>query len=98
MDSELAGGRRDPLSPWDYFNPTDDGQNRIDDILDAVRQYYRDDDSSTPGLPPYAPGYTLSTDRTLLAGAQPWNLGPPNGQQRVDDILNSIHQYFHDCS
>jgi hypothetical protein len=31
-------------------------------------------------------------------GPDPWNVGPPNGLQRVDDILNEIHQYFHDCS
>ncbi len=86
--NELAGGRRNFLDQFDYFNPSGDGLNRIDDVLDVVNQYFIDDDDL---------GYTASTDRTLM-GPQPWNLGPPNGQQRVDDILNSVHQYFHDCS
>ena len=37
------------------------------------------------------------TDRTAITGGNPWNLGPPNGQQRVDDILAAVKQYFHDC-
>lgn len=30
-------------------------------------------------------------------GPNPWNLGPPNGQQRVNDIRNVVKQYGHDC-
>jgi len=46
--------------------------------------------------PPYAPGYNPDTDRTLV-GPNAWNLGPPNGLQRINDILHEVHQYFHDC-
>ena len=59
-------------------------------------QYFKDDNDGNPGQPPYAPGYNPDTDRTLL-GPNPWNLGPPNGQQRTEDILHSVKQYFHDC-
>jgi hypothetical protein len=41
-------------------------------------------------------GYTEDTDRTA-AGPHVWNLGTPNGMQRVDDILAPVPQYFHDC-
>jgi hypothetical protein len=41
--------------------------------------------------------YTASTDRTSM-GPNAWNLGPPDGKQRVDDILGAVHQYFNDCS
>jgi hypothetical protein len=85
---QSQGGRRDPLNPYDYFNPTHDGMNRIDDVLAVVHQFFRD-----AGNPAYNP----DTDRTLL-GPNAWNLGPPNGQQRVDDILHQVHQFFHDCS
>jgi hypothetical protein len=27
-----------------------------------------------------------------------YNLGPPDGKQRIDDILNIVHQYRHDCA
>lgn len=90
------GGQRNPLNEWDYFNPTQDGLNRVDDILAVIGQYFLDDDPFTPGQPPYAPGYNPGTDRTRL-GANTWNAGPPNGQQRVDDILAAVGQYFHDC-
>jgi hypothetical protein len=95
--SQVSGGLRDYLNPWDYFEPTHNGQNRVDDILLVVRQFFRDDTDSNPGLPPYAPGYTIDTDRTFV-GPNLWNLGPPDGKERVDDVLNEVHQFFHDCS
>ena len=88
-DEEAAGGLRDPFNPYDYMNPTRDGENRVDDILAVVAEYFRDD-------PPGAIDLRSPTDRTAL-GPDPWNLGPPNGQQRVDDILSQVKQYFHDC-
>jgi len=95
--SELLGGRRNPKNPHDYFNPTGDGENRVDDVLAVVDAYYLDDTDGNPGLPPYAPGYNPDTDRTLL-GPDAWDTGPPSGLQRVDDILNAVKQYFHDCA
>jgi DNA-binding beta-propeller fold protein YncE len=91
------GGRRNPTNPNDYFNPTGDRQNRIDDVLAVITQYFDDDDDGNPGLPPYAAGYDPDTDRTAL-GPNQWNLGPPNGEQRIDDVLAIIYQYFHDCA
>ena len=96
-NSQGTGGLRDPWNSYDYFNPTGDGLNRVDDILAVVSQYFDDDDGATPGLPPYADGYLPGTDRTALTGGAAWQLGPPNGQQRVDDILAAVKQYFHDC-
>jgi hypothetical protein len=94
---ERYGAQRDAKNPNDYFNPTGDGQNRIDDILAVIGQYFADDDDGNPGLPPYEPGYNPDTDRTAL-GPDQWDLGPPNGEQRIDDILAIIYQYFHDCA
>jgi hypothetical protein len=95
--AQTAGGRRDPANPADYFNPTGDGKNRVDDIVAVVNQYFDDDDDANPGLPPYEPDYNPATDRTLV-GPNAWNLSIGNGLQRVDDIVNQINQYFHDCS
>jgi hypothetical protein len=96
VGSETGGGVRDAKNPNDYFNPSHDKKNRVDDILLVVNQYFDDDNDGSPGLPPYVAGYNPDTDRTLL-GPNAWNLGPPNGLQRVDDILNQVKQYFHDC-
>jgi hypothetical protein len=90
LGTPTQGGLRDPFNPYDYFNPTKDGLNRVDDILAVVGQYFIDDPVGMPDL-------TSQTDRTALTGGNAWNLGPPNGQQRVDDILAVIKQYFHDC-
>lgn len=85
---EKLGGRRNFLNPWDYFNPTGDRQNRVDDILAVVSLYFHD-------VPD--PMYDYHADRALW-GPNLWNLGPPNQQIRVDDIVNIVHQYFHDCA
>ncbi len=94
--SQGSGGLRDYLNPWDYFNPTHDGLNRVDDILKVVQAYFRDDNDGSPGQPPYMAGYNPDTDRSSL-GPNAWNVGAPNGLQRVDDILAAVKQYFHDC-
>jgi hypothetical protein len=97
VGSQTSGGLRDYLNPYDYFNPSHDHMNRIDDILIVVGQYFDDDNDPTPGQPPYLPGYNPDTDRTTI-GPNNWNLGVGNGIQRIDDILASVKQYFHDCS
>jgi len=81
------GGVRDYLNPWDYFNPTGDGQNRVDDILIVHNLYNKDAGDA---------GYSTVYDRTSV-GPNQWNLGPPNGQIRIDDILEIARQYGHDC-
>ena len=88
--SEATGGLRDYLNPYDYFDPTQDGQVRMNDILAVVDQYSLDD-------PPGRIDYTSLTDRTAIPGGDPWDLGPPNGQQRADDVLAVVKQYSHDC-
>jgi alkaline phosphatase D len=84
----LRGGQRNPLDKWDYFNPSGDGRNRIDDVLQVVHQFFVDSAN---------PDYTLATDRTL-AGPEAWRTGPPDGKQRVDDILAAVHNFFNDCT
>jgi len=99
--SQTSGGLRDYLNPWDYMNATHDGLNRVDDILAVVNQYFEDQFLPSPPNPPNTPnpGYDIDTDRTDNPDSdEPWDLFGPNGLQRVDDILASVKQYFHDCS
>ena len=81
------GGQRDFLNPWDFFNPTHDGQNRVDDVLTVVQKFAVDGGS---------PSYTADVDRTFV-GPNKWNLGPPDGTVRVADILAQINQFNTDC-
>jgi hypothetical protein len=64
-----TGGLRNPLLVWDFMNPTQDGENRVDDILLVLEQYFIDEGQ---------PGYTTLTDRTRI-GPYDWSLGPPDG-------------------
>jgi hypothetical protein len=86
---ETLGGRRDPQNPWDYFNPTLDGVNRIDDVNAVVEHYAHDQ-----GV---APDYDARFDRTLLAGANPWQFDEPDGLIRIVDISAAVRSYGHDC-
>ncbi len=95
--SEVGGGLRDPKNPWDYFNPTGDGRNRLDDVLAVVAQYYEHEFLRPPNPPSTLnPAYTPGTDRTYL-GPNRWNLGPPNGRQNVGDIIAARNSFMHDC-
>jgi glucose/arabinose dehydrogenase/PKD repeat protein len=96
--SEFTGGGRDPLNPWDYFDPNHDGMVRIDDIVAVVMQYYKDKylDPPTNSVP--NPSYTEQTDRSGPIGPNAWNLGPPDGEQQIDDIADEVAQYYHDCT
>ncbi len=91
VGSQTSGGRRDPYNRYDYFDPTQNGQNRVNDIVAVVNQYHNDD---LPG----PIDYDSLTDRTGAPGGDAWDLTAPNGQQRVDDILAAVKQYHHDCS
>ncbi len=82
-----SGGDRDPLDPWDYFNPTRDGLNRSDDIIAVVDRYFVDS-----GMPDYSADY----DRTIISMSA-WLTGKPDGRERVDDVLAIVRQYNHDC-
>jgi lysophospholipase L1-like esterase len=86
--NERLGGRRDPYNPWDYFNPGQDGANRIDDILAVARSYGHDSGD---------PLYSVNYDRTMLDGAHPWQFGPPDGSIRPFDITAAILSFGHDC-
>jgi hypothetical protein len=87
--SQGAGGQRSPSNPWDYFNPTQDGINRADDISAVVMKYGHDQGMSGD--------YDVKYDRTALAGGHPWQFGPPDGLIRSLEITAAVRSYGHDC-
>jgi len=101
--SQASGGRRDPTNFWDFFD-TPDGSNVRDRKVDqadvdrvTARYLATGDPSGDPlAAPPAAPGYSTAFDRTYV-GPNNWNLGPPDGQISVADILYVSQQSGHDC-
>jgi len=86
--SPAAGGKRNPLDPWDYFNPSGDGRNRVDDVLAVLDRYYLSDSD---------PGYSTVFDRGGFDGPNAWDVRPPDGRVRIDDILAAVRSYLQDC-
>ncbi len=86
--SEFSGGRRDYLNPWDWFDANHDGQVLIDDVVAVVDQYFIDAGN---------PNYTTATDRSGPNGPNAWDLGAPDGVERIDDVVDEVNQYFHKC-
>jgi len=82
------GGMRDPRDQWDYFNPSEDGMNRTDDILAVINHYY-----AAVGDPDYSTAF----DRGGLDGPNAWDVLPPDGRVRIDDILAAVRSYLQDC-
>ena len=83
------GGQRDPADGWDYFNPTGDGRNRIEEVLILISNYY-----ATKGDGRYSEAY----DRTSVPGQPAWRPGAPDGRVRTEDILLMLSSLFHDCA
>jgi hypothetical protein len=100
VSGQVAGGWRDPLNPYDFFDPvvgTGVRQVLVPDILAVVQKYFQGSMDPPPGGGLSSPDLTSKTDRTYL-GPNVWNLGPPDGLQRVPDILAVVKQYFDSCS
>jgi polyhydroxybutyrate depolymerase len=89
MGSEMTGGRRNTKNPWDYFNSTQDGVNRIDDITAVVDKYGHDEGS--------AGDYDIRYDRSPFNAGLPWEFDEPDGQIRIFDITAAVKSYGHDC-
>jgi len=92
LGSELAaGGRRNPLNPWDFYDVTGDGAvNMLDDIFAVTNAFG----------PATGPNYSEALDRSPPPpGVDPWHLGPPDGVINVnDDVLAAVLQFGHHCA
>jgi hypothetical protein len=104
--SALLGGRRDPLSVWDFMDqfvglpPARDGVVAGGDIGAVVARYGSMGDPG--GDPLVAPlsmtGYHTSADRSgAMAGGDPWDLAPPDGSISGGDIGAAVAQFGHSC-
>ena len=90
-----AGGQRDPLNHWDFYDVLGAGGGPPDGIIDlpndilGVVQHY-----SPTGAAPY----DIAFDRGPSSGPNPWNMTGPDGIIDLpNDILGVILQFNHDC-
>jgi hypothetical protein len=98
--SQQDCGFRNPKNPFDYFNPTGDGLNRVDDIVLVLQAYFEDDNDANPGYPPYDLDYNPALDRADdpdYDATQPWRMLQGDGLIRINDIVNAVNVYFHDA-
>jgi hypothetical protein len=102
--SAAAGGQRDFLNVWDFYDTPNPGavppRNRVIDIDDLFRVAGRFGTSGTPGdplSPPPPTGYHSGYDRTFL-GPDPWDLGPADGAIALDEIFWITAQFAHNCT
>jgi hypothetical protein len=95
--NQELGGRRNPNSPWDFYDvagpsagPKDKYIDLANDILGIAFKY---------GLGDPDPGYDAGYDRGgMIPGLNPWNQQPPDGHiDLANDILAVAFQYQHDC-
>jgi subtilisin family serine protease len=85
------GGLRNPLNPWDLYDPTNDGAvNMLDDIFAIANAFG----------PAGGANYLEKLDRSPPPpGVDPWHLGPPDGVITLnDDILGAVRQFGHRCA
>jgi hypothetical protein len=105
-DNPSAGGKRDPLIFWDFFdvpagNPlARDRRVTIADINAEVARFGSVGDASIDplSLVPAAPAYHPAYDRTFTAGGDPWDTSVPDGRVTILDITLSVAQFGHQCA
>ena len=88
--SASAGGQRNPLNPYDFYDVNGDGTvNMLDDIVPVVAAF-----GSSEG-----PNYNAAFDRSPAPpGAPAWELGPPDGTiDLATDILGAAAQFGTTC-
>lgn len=93
--SPAAGGERDPMSFWDFFDATRDGSVSGFDFFAVLSRFNAAGD---PGIDPLsavppAPGYHTAFDRT--AGTT--FTGPPDGAVSGVDLFLALAQFNHSC-
>ena len=110
-DRTLVGPNAWNTGPPDGLQRVDDILNQRETVLprlfvDGTAVSYQHSAVST-GRPGAVAGCAAAAvhsreeiprSRSPMATLAARNDNAPNGQQRVDDILNAVHQYFHDCS
>jgi hypothetical protein len=109
--NERLGGRRDPLSHWDFIDQWIGGaKDRAisgGDIAASVARFGQLRPGGTPTKqealaealtpPTNQHGYHASADRNGAIPPEPWDLLPPNGSISAGDHVAVVQSYGHSC-
>jgi hypothetical protein len=104
--NEGAGGNRDYLSFWDFFDTpagpslTRDRRVTIADVGALVQRFgsVGDADLDPLAMPPAPPTYHTAFDRTPPEDGDAWDTGPPDGRVTIVDITLIVVQFGHTCA
>jgi len=89
--NEELGGRRNPLNPYDFFDP--DGNGTVDLFIDVFAV------AAVFGTQPFGAGYDMDLDRGPPYGEDVWDLRNPDGQVDLfTDIFGVAYQFGHTCA
>lgn len=101
------GGQRDPNVFWDFFDtPPRDRVVSAGDLLNIVSRVgstrvpppTKQEALAEALTPPTALGYHAAFDRSPPApGADPWDIGPPDGAIATGDVLFAVIQFGDTC-
>ncbi|MEX2159015.1 MAG: flexitail domain-containing putative surface protein [Dehalococcoidia bacterium] len=88
--NEDLGGRRNPLNPYDFFDP--DGNGTVDLFFDIFAV------AGAFGTQPFEAGYDLDLDRGSPYGGDVWDLrNPDGGIDLFTDVFGIAYQFGHHC-
>jgi hypothetical protein len=104
--TQTSGGKRNPLSFWDFFDTPNEMNERDGAVAgpDFFRLLGRFGSSGDPGIdplstPPAVPAYHSAYDRSSPApGADPWDSGPADGAIAGTDFFMVLAQFGHSCA
>lgn len=86
-----AGGRRDPLDPWDFYDVTSNGAIDLSDTLAVLGKF---------GLQPGNAGYDAAFDR-VRGDPDPWRTTAATGAHAgidLEDALANLASFGHTCA
>jgi hypothetical protein len=104
--NQVAGGLRDPMNKWDFFDPNKSGGNDVDDIFFLAARfaltvghpmYTQNADRNSPPRAFDADGVDDPDNAYDGPGPSAWNLRGPNGAIDVDDIFTSTASFANVC-
>jgi len=88
-DDPQAGGGRNPLNPWDFYDVNGDKGVELSDALLILNHF---------GHGPGDDALDNLLDRWVPNPAFPWQSDEANDGPALDDALANLKQFGHDCS
>ena len=86
---EAAGGRRDPLNFWDFYDVTGDGAIDLDDVIDVLSFFGNSALPETPGN---------LRDRDFVGSEFRWQTYETDDGVDIYDAIVNMESFGHNCA